>query len=291
MKEKDTDLKAQVMSTMKKVNQQKREFAKVRQYYESLKKKSNDPKACKQIGIFYCVEKGDWGKGLQLLSKAGEPALRSTILFEFKRPTTSTEQVQLADTWWKLAAKEKGKVRKAYQLRGRYWYLKARPGLPRNKRIEREKKLQYIALEADKIMIWNQHNGVNLDRGTVECLVTLLFKGKSAWRQVVRLPWNPDSPAGVALHPGHVRFDQVRIDITKFRGNGGGLAEIEVFDGNINLAQNASVVAMSYYRNDRRFYPENVIDGNKTGDSGFWLLGNGQKGWVMIDMVNYLQQP
>lgn len=226
-----------------------------------------------------------------LLAKSSKPDLRLTVLADLKRPTIPAEQAQLADSWWKLAAQEKGKVRKAYQLRGRYWYLQARPRLPIEERVKREKKLQQVIIEADKIVIWNQHNGINSDRGTIECVVTLLEKGKTVWRQVVSLPWKTDAPASRVLRPPHVRFDQIRVDITKFRGNGGGLGEIEIFDGNINVAKNSSVIAKEYYRNDGRFHPNNVIDGDKTGQSGFWLLANGQKGWVLVDMINFLQQP
>lgn len=204
---------------------------------------------------------------------------------------TPQEQAKLADAWWKVASEEKGKSRKAYFLRGRYWYMLARPRLSAVDRLDRDKQLPFIPLEADKIVIWNQHNGVNGDRGTLACVVTLLYQGKPVWRQSVRLPWLIDAPACTTVKPPHVRFDQVRVDITKFRGNGGGLGEIEVFDGTINLSQNGSVVAKEYYRDDRRFYPNNVIDGDKSGASGYWLLNNGQQGWVLIDMINFLQQP
>jgi len=291
VKAKDKSLHQEALAATKEVNRLKREFAKIRNFSEKVKKKTNDPRAYKEVGNFYCAEKGDWGKGLLLLSQTDDPDLKQTARDDLDQPESPSGQAKLADTWWELAKKAKRGVRKAYQLRGRYWYLKARPGLPINERIAREKKLRQIVLEADKIVIWNQHNGTRLDRGTVECVVTLRSKGKSVWRQVVRLPWNPDSPAGVVLRPPRVRFDQVRVDITKYRGNGGGLAEIEVFDRNINLTHNSSAVAMEYLNDDGRFLPSNVIDGNISGDSGIWLLENGRKGWVLVDMVNDLQQP
>ncbi|QDT98923.1 hypothetical protein [Gimesia aquarii] len=291
VKEKNKVLQEEVISTMKQVNQQKREFAKVRQSYETLKKKSIDPKAYKQVGDFYCAVKADWKKGLLLLSKSGNPALRQTVLADLKRPTIPAQQAQLADAWWKLAAQEKGNVRKAYQLRGRYWYLQARPRLPIKERVGREKKLQQIIIEADKIVIWNQHNGSYSDRGTTECIVTLLYKGKSVWRQKAQIPWEPDTPADRVLRPPHVRFDQVRIDVTKIRGKGGGLGEVEVFDGNINVARNSSTIANGYWEKNPSFHPNNLTNGNKTGQSGFWLLDNDQKGWALVDMINFLQQP
>jgi hypothetical protein len=265
----------------------KREFAKVRKYSETLKKNSDDSKSIEVMGKFYCAEKWDWGRGLDLLSKSEELELQQTVRDDLKRPAGSSEQVELADRWWKLAAKQKGRIRKAYLFRGRYWFLQARPDLTPAERLDREKKSQRIPLKADKIIIWNQHNGEHSDLGTVECVVTLIYKGKSVWRQVVQVPWQPKSPASRVLRPPKVRFDLVRVDVTEFRGIGGGLGEIEVFDGKINVARDCSATAKGYWEQHPRFHPNKVTDGNKTGQTGYWLLNRGQKGWVAIDMVTF----
>lgn len=282
-------LLSEIISTIKEVNRLKREFQKLDSVFETLQK-TKDPKACRIIANFYCLEKGDWQAGLNLLTRSESPALRTTAAADLKRPSTPEEQVKLADAWWKVADEEKGDSRKAFLLRGRYWYLLSRPQLPAIERVDRDKKLMMIPVSADKIVIWNQHNGINGDRGTLACVVTLLYEGKSVWRQSVPLPWLVDAPASATVKPPHIRFNQVRIDITKFRGNGGGLGEVEVFDGTINVSQNCSVVAKEYYKDDRRFYPGNIIDGDKSGATGFWLLNNGQQGWVLIDMFNFVQQ-
>lgn len=290
LKARSKSFQREVLAETKEVNRLKREFARVRKYSETLKKNSDDPKANEVIGKFYCVEKGDWGRGLVLLSKSEEPQVQQTVHDDLKRPAGSSEQVKLADRWWRLAAKEKGRIQKAYLLRGRYWFLQARSDLTSAERVDREKQLKRISLKADRIIIWNQHNGEAADRGTVECVVTLLYEGKSVWRQVVRMPWEPDSPAGRVLRTPKVRFDLVRVDVTKFRGKGGGLGEIEVFDGRINVARDCSAKAKGYWELNRQFHPNKVTDGNKTGRSGYWLLNNGRKGWVAIDLVTSQQQ-
>tara|TARA_R110002095_G_scaffold188226_4_gene165538 strand:+ start:2685 stop:3746 length:1062 start_codon:yes stop_codon:yes gene_type:complete len=290
LKSRNKLLKAEILAKIKEVNRLNREFAKLHREYAALKKNSNDPEALKAIGNFYCLEKGDWGKGLLLLSKSDSPELRQTVLSDLKRPVTPTERMKLADAWWEQASQEKGPLRKAYHLRGRYWYILARPFLTPEQRVYRDKQLQQLVLEADKIVIWNQHNGSYGDRGTLACIVTLLYQGKSVWRKSVQLPWLIDAPASATVKPPHVRFDQVRIDVTNFRGGGGGLGEVEIFDGTIKLSQNCSAVAKEYFEENRQFHPSNVTDGDKSGASGYWLLNNGQQGWVLIDMVNYLQQ-
>lgn len=290
VKIKDDSLQHEALAATKEVKRLKREFAKIRNDAEIVKKKTNDPRAYKRVGNFYCSEKGDWGKGLLLLTQTDDPDLQQTARDDLDQPDSPSQQGKLADAWWKLAKKEKGRVRKAYQLRGRYWYLKARPKLSLEEQVKREKQLQQIVLETDKIVIWNMH-GVTLDHGTVECVVTLLHKGKSVWRQVVSVPWKANAPAGQVLRPPHVRFDQIRVDITKYRGYGGGLGEIEVFDGTINVAQNCSAIAKNYWRSRPELHPNSVTDGDKSGVSGLWLLSDGQQGWVIVDMAKYLKQP
>lgn len=290
LKSKNITQKNEILVTLKEVNRLKREFAKVRKRYESLKNKSNSPEDYMKIGKFYCSEKNDWKRGLLLLSKSDVIALRTAAIADLKRPVDPTIRANLSDAWWDLASQEKGKTRKAFQLRSRYWYLLARPALSREDQGKRQKRLQLITLETDKIVIWNQHNEGFGDRGAVECIVTLFYKSKLVWRQLVQMPWSVDTPAAKIVRPPHIKFDQVRVDINQFRGNGGGLGEIEIFDGNVNVGYYCSVTASEYYNNNRRFHPSNVINGDKTGGSGFWLLPTKKKGWVAIDLVNFLQE-
>lgn len=284
-------LHQEVLAAIKEVARLRREFAKVRYFHETLKEKPDDPEANEHVGIFYCVEKGDWDKGLKFLSKAGDRELRRTVQLDLKQPDDPAQQVALSDAWMSVATREKGRIRKAYQLRGRHWFLLARSELTLEERVAHDKQLQAVRLQADKIIIWNQHNGSASDRGTSECVVTLLYQGKPTWSYATQLAWEPDSPAGRVLRPPHVRFDQVRIDVTKIRGKGGGLGEVEIFDGNINVARNCAAIASGYWEQNRSYHPNKLTDGNKTGVSGFWLLNNGRKGWVTIDMVKLLQQP
>ncbi|QDT94622.1 hypothetical protein [Gimesia aquarii] len=278
----------EVLVVKKEVNRLKLEFDNVRKYYETLKKNPKDPQANEQVGIFYCAVKGDWGIGLQLLSRAKNVTIQRTARTDLKRPVDHSERVKLADVWWKLADGTMGPFRKACQLRGRYWYLLARPNLTLAMRLNFDKRLQQIPLIANKIVIWNQHNGPHFNYGTITCRVALLYSGKSVWRQVVQVPWKSDAPSSRIVHPPDVRFDQIRVDITRFVGLGGGLGELEVFDGTINVAKNCSAFASDFYQNDPRFVPSNINDGDTSGNSGYWILNKGRKGWIAIDMVNRL---
>ncbi|QDU51279.1 hypothetical protein Pan110_36430 [Gimesia panareensis] len=287
LKTRNRQLQAEIITSMKEVNRLKREFIKVKKDYETFLK-SKDPEAARVISNFYCLEKCDWNSGLQFLTKSDSPELLKTAAADLKRPSSPENQARLADAWWQVAEAEKGKVRKAYLLRGRYWYLLARPSLPAVERVDRDKKLALIPLEADKIVIWNQHNGQYLDRGTEACVVTLLLQGKPVWRKATRIPWDQDAPACQTLNPPAVRFDQIRVDVTQYRGNGGGLGEIEVFDNKINVASNCSVVASEYWEDNPKHHPTNLTNGDNSGATGYWLLNNRKNGWALVDLVNYL---
>lgn len=275
----------EILAAKKDAARLKREFPKISEQVETLKKNPKDPQANEIVGSFYCAEKGDWGRGLQLLTKAENPTIRQTAFADLRRPVHPADQVKLADAWWKLVEETEKPFRKACLLRGRYWYLLARPKLKLADRVNRDKRLEKIALDVDKIIIWNQHNGRHYNCGTVSCRVTLLYQGKSVWRKVVQLPWKPDAPAFRIVEPPHIQSDQVRVDVVKIHGLAGGLGEVEVFDGVINVAKNCSVLTDNFYENDRRFLPENIIDGDTSGETGYWLLDKGRKGWVTINMV------
>lgn len=279
----------EVLVIQKKVKQLKQEFEIVRKSYEILKQNPKNPEANEQVGIFYCAVKGDWGIGLQLLSRAKNSAIRQIASADLKRPVDHSEQVKLVNAWWKLADGMMGPFRKSCQLRGRYWYLLARPHLTLANRLNLDKRLKQIPLIADKIVIWNQHNGPHFNYGTISCKVSLLYRGKSVWRRVVQVPWKANAPSSRIVQPPGIRFDQIRVDINSFVGLGGGLGELEVFDGTINVAKNCSAFASDFYRNDPRFIPGRINDGDTSGDSGYWILNKGSKGWIAIDMVNRLQ--
>lgn len=286
-KSKNRLLLKEVRDFRKKVALLEREFAKVRNYSETLKKNPEDSQSNEQIGIFCCALKGEWGAGLKRLAKAKNNLLQETARADLKRPVDVAERLKLVDDWWKLAAESKEPFRKACQLRGRYWYLLTRSEITLLERLKRDKQLQQIQLRADKIIIWNQHNGPHANAGTSACTVTLFYKGKPVWSQAVQVPWHPSSAAKRTLQPPNIRCDQIRVDITKHHGYAGGLAEVEVFEGTVNLARHCAVMGSGYWNKNKKYVPSNVNNGITTGNSGYWLQNNDTPyGWVAISIVN-----
>lgn len=76
---------------------------------------------------------------------------------------------------------------------------------------------------AEKLVIWNQHNGSNNDFGALECCATLFAGGREVFRKLgVALPWERDQDRSLSLALPPVRFEQVRVEITKWERASGG---------------------------------------------------------------------
>jgi WD40 repeat protein len=79
--------------------------------------------------MYVCCRRGDWDRGLPLLARGNDPALHAAAVMDLASPTRPEAQVEVADTWWTLAATQAGHVRAALQRRAGYWYQQALPHL------------------------------------------------------------------------------------------------------------------------------------------------------------------
>ncbi|HVX13749.1 MAG TPA: NPCBM/NEW2 domain-containing protein [Pirellulales bacterium] len=144
-----------------------------------------------------------------------------------------------------------------------------------------------LGVEAEKLVLWNTHSGTFNDRGVLECNVRLMSDGREVWNQMgIPVPWIADGDRNIAIALPAVRFDAVRVEITKWENLGGGLTEVEVLsaDGR-NLARGCPASASGLH--SRRFDAEHVVDGITTSAevfSGYWLLPDKTAGWVEIDL-------
>jgi hypothetical protein len=65
-----------------------------------------------EMGKYLCLYKGDWGRGLPMLSEAKEESLRSVSMAELAKPFSTEDQLQVADAWWDWSMKEKNAIAK-----------------------------------------------------------------------------------------------------------------------------------------------------------------------------------
>jgi hypothetical protein len=101
----------------------------------------------------------------------------------------------------------------------------------------------------------------------------------------VELPWeaNKDHFRKVPL-PGK-RFNRLRVEVTRFHSQGGGLAEIQVMRDGKNLALDSMVKASAAY--SHTYSADRAIDGHTSSVTRghYWLLPNGQTGWIDLYLV------
>ena len=149
-----------------------------------------------------------------------------------------------------------------------------------------------ISIGRKKVVLWNTHNGRFNDFGTTSCKVELLSGGKTVWeKKGIDVPWKAGANTSATIDvPAGIRFDKVRVEITKWQGLGGGLSEIQVFDGKRNIAERCKATASGFYQDRSGSYPpERVTDGNVSSEvwaQGYWLLPHGgQSGWVEVDLT------
>ena len=91
----------------------------------ALKDNPRDPDANLVLGKHLCFAKDDWEKGLPMLARGSNAALRALAERDLRGAATVQEQVKLGDAWWAAHGKQ----------RAAYWYERALPGL---KSLERD---------------------------------------------------------------------------------------------------------------------------------------------------------
>ena len=95
----------------------------------TLAEKPADPQANVIVGGNVCFVKDDWPRGLAMLAKGGDAPLAVLAREELKTPPDPDSQVKLADGWWELSEKERGRTRENVQRHAGQWYLMAAPGV------------------------------------------------------------------------------------------------------------------------------------------------------------------
>ena len=147
-----------------------------------------------------------------------------------------------------------------------------------------------------RMVIWNTHNAQHNNLGTLSCDVTLYSVTKAVWeKKGIEVPWKPGTDCSVSIDvPAGLRFDRVRVNITKWVGLGGGLSEIQVFDGRKNIAEHCRATASGFWKDGNGSHPpERLTDGNTSSEvfaKGYWLLPDSQPGWAEIDLTKKVRK-
>jgi formylglycine-generating enzyme required for sulfatase activity/serine/threonine protein kinase len=121
----------QVIALRKEIQVSQQQAKKVAQALEVAQANPQDAEANLTVGKLYCFTKGDWGKGLPYLAKGSDEDLKTLALQESGTPPSDADgEVKLADAWWNVGQKEKGKAHAPILLHAGTWYQEAHPSLP-----------------------------------------------------------------------------------------------------------------------------------------------------------------
>lgn len=141
----------------------------------------------------------------------------------------------------------------------------------------------------DRITLWNEHNSFYGNSGTTACNLVLKLKGAEVWRQDgIDVKWGAKSDLDTSVEVPGIVADAVRVEITRYTRNSGGLSEVEVFSAGRNIALRCRTEASAEHRRGDRRTSANVTDGitsSAVNEKGYWLLPDRRTGWVEIDLT------
>jgi hypothetical protein len=134
-------LMAQAAAKAKDLSDLKAGLEKSRKTREALAKNPDDPVANLEYGLFLCLARGQWEKGLPHLARGTEGPYRTIATRELGAPEAAADQASLGDFWWDQAEKETGPAKAAARSRAGFWYDRALAGLEGLARVRAEKRL------------------------------------------------------------------------------------------------------------------------------------------------------
>lgn len=107
---------------------------------EALAKNPDDAAANLEYGLFLCMVRNQWDKGLPHLARGTEGPFRTAATRELGGPEAAADQAALGDLWWDLAEKEKEPTKGSARARAATWYDRSIAGLDGLARVRAEKR-------------------------------------------------------------------------------------------------------------------------------------------------------
>jgi hypothetical protein len=147
-KAKSVALIGRVQKAGQEVAAVQKEYERVKPFVAKLAKEADDAEANTQVGAYYCLFKGNWKKGLPLLAKGKDAALKALAQKDLANPKGAKAQVAVGDGWWQLAEKEKPPAQYRLQERAAFWFEQALPDVAGLSRVRLEKMLEQVAARA-----------------------------------------------------------------------------------------------------------------------------------------------
>ena len=121
-------------------------FLQSRAAIDALANGGKDPRDNLAAGRFYCFVKGDWEKGIPMLAKGSDPALKLPAEQEQGHVSDPGKKVELADCWWDAGEREpRAAVKTVIRQHASEWYVKALPALAGAERTRVDQRISEAA--------------------------------------------------------------------------------------------------------------------------------------------------
>lgn len=133
-----------IRKRQEEVRAQQQEYARWKPFAERLAKNHQDAEANLEMGKYQAFVKGNWDKGLPLLAKGSDTALRQLAALDLAEPREGKKQVELAAQWLEVANRLKGALEAETLLRSYHWYVQALADLDADKRGEVDQRMRAI---------------------------------------------------------------------------------------------------------------------------------------------------
>lgn len=129
--DRDEDLPKNLTRLRGLLGQAKRDFDEASKSMATYRNNPKDGDAAADIGRFLCFIKGDWKRGLPLLTEGGPEVLQDIAKLDMQGAKDIDNQVAIGDAWWELSEKARTSVyRQAARDRATVWYKQAFDVMP-----------------------------------------------------------------------------------------------------------------------------------------------------------------
>lgn len=127
----------------------------------TLAEKPDEAEANLKLGRFHCLVRGDWDKGMPMLAKGSDAALRDAAKLDLAGAATLDRQLAAGDAWWNAAENASGPAQLRLRQRAGTFYEQALGNLTGLAKTRIEKRLATI--EADNAKITGSTGGRTID--------------------------------------------------------------------------------------------------------------------------------
>jgi hypothetical protein len=110
----------------KEIREMRDEYQRVAVAIKKVADNPNDADSNLKAGRFYCLIAGNWKKGIPMLLKGSDIAMKLLAEAEMAGANSTDGQVKIADGWWDKSASESGASAIHCKARAGYWYRRAK---------------------------------------------------------------------------------------------------------------------------------------------------------------------